>query len=133
MQDMGGGRSSGSTGNIVSVLYGLAAGPAGWILQLTLSYGVASYACFPRVSPWRQSPPPGWAAEPIVLALISLTCLAITASGVFVSVQRWRARRTRREGFLTACGIMASAGFTLALLFDAWPILRMPACWIVLR
>lgn len=113
------------------MLYGLAAGPAGWILQLTLSYGLASYACFPRVQPWRQSPPPGWPAEQIILVLISAICLAITVSGLITSLQRWREGCAGRERFLAACGIMASSGFTLALAFDVLPLLRMPMCWRV--
>jgi hypothetical protein len=127
-------RAPPSPSQIAWTLYGLAAGPAGWILQLVISYGLASYACFPRDQPWRQTPPPGWSAEPVILMAVSIAALAITLSGVLVSAAQRRGARGRgaqREAFLAGCGVVASLGFTVAVLFDTWPLLRTPACWNV--
>jgi hypothetical protein len=127
-------RSPPSPSQIAWTLFGLAAGPAGWIIELVTNYGLASYACFPRFEPWRRTPPPGWSAEPAILTSISIACLALTVSGILVSASCWRGARGRgagREAFLAACGVMAALGFTLALLFDTWPLLRTPACWNV--
>ena len=127
------------------LLGALAAGPAGWALQLMLGYGISSYACFPRNTPFLQSPPPGWNGEAGLLLAINLACLLLVLAGLLVSALIWRrdpgkgladagrvqggqAGRTR---FLAACGVFSGLGFVVAVLFDTLPILATPACWSI--
>jgi hypothetical protein len=125
-------RSAPRSAEIAWTLFALAAGPAGWVVQLVTDYGLSSYACFPRFEPWTRTPPPGWSHEGLVLVAVSLACLVLGLSGAIVALNLWRSAARRGEGretFLIACAAVASVGFTIALLFDTWPILRTPACW----
>ena len=127
------------------LLSALAAGPAGWILQLVLGYGLSSYACFPHDAPFLRSPPPGWSGEAGVLLAINLACLLLVSVGLVVCALIWRkdpgerlidAGRVRggvlgRTRFLAACGVFSGLGFAVAVLFDTASILGTPACWSI--
>jgi hypothetical protein len=133
--------------DIAALLFGLAAGPAGWIAQLLLDYGLASYACYPADRPFLQTPPPGWSAEKPVLAVIAAVCLAFVLCGLWISVLSWRRTREERpqgahhvievgEGrscFLALCGILVSTGFAVAIVASAVSLLVVPSCWTFVR
>lgn len=126
-------------------LFGLAAGPAGWIAQLVIGYGLSSYACFPRDAPHLISPPPGWAGEHLGLLALNLACLALALSGLAAALGAWRRTRGEKRGgphlaleigegrarFLALCGLLTSGLFAGAILFNTAPILGVPACWSV--
>jgi len=138
-------RSHRDRGDTMGPLFGLAAGPAGWVIQLVVGYGVSSYACFPHDAPARQSPPPGWAGEPALLLAINIACLLLVLAGLVVSLSAWRRSQNKtptgaaaasevREGrtrFLAGCGVLANLGFAVAILFDTVSILGTPACWSI--
>lgn len=124
-------------------LLALAAGPAAWILQLVVDYGVASDLCRQNGVPRAAPPISGWAPEHIVLVGFNLICLAVAVSGGFAALVGWRRTRTEKPGgaselievgeerarFLAACGMMTAAVFAVAILFDtAWPFF-VPSCW----
>ncbi len=129
--------------SVVASLSSLIAGPAAWIVQLVVGYGVSSLACFPHDAPFRQSPPPGWTAEPVMLGAINGVCFAIAILGGVIALLHWRRTRGERGGgagwaldvgegrtrFLAACGVLSGFGFALAILFDIPAILAVPACW----
>jgi hypothetical protein len=128
-----------------AVLLALAAGPAGWVLQLVLGYGLSSYACFPRLVPFQQTPPPGWGGERMGLLGINLACLALILAGGLVCLDAWRrsapakgadadapgvgAARASREHFLASCGLLGAGGFAFATLFNTYSLLFTAACW----
>ena len=135
----------GRPASLLLLLAALAAGPAGWALQLVLGYGLSSYACFPRDAPFLRSPPPGWSGEAGLLLGINLACLLLVLAGLVVCALIWRrdpgesladagrgpgggAGRTR---FLAACGVFSGLGFAVAVLFDTASILGTPACWSI--
>jgi hypothetical protein len=132
--------------SIVASLASLIAGPAAWILQLVIGYGLSSLACFPHDIPLRQSPPPGWSAEPLLLGAINGVCLAIAILGGVTALLHWRRTRGESSGgaghvleigegrtrFLAACGMLSAFGFALAILFDTPAIMAVPACWSIL-
>jgi hypothetical protein len=123
-----------SVQRVPTQLFGVAAGPAAWIAQLCLDYGLSSYACFPGDAP-RTSVPPG--GEHGVLLAISLACLALALAGLWVSVSGLRRSRTatgaRRSRFLGMCGILSASVFAIAIGFDLPSTLALNLCWSILR
>ncbi|HEY7900324.1 MAG TPA: hypothetical protein VIC25_03975 [Caulobacteraceae bacterium] len=120
---------------ICLLILALAAGPAAWIGQLVIGYGISSYACFPATAPAQISPPPGWSGEVAGLLALNLACLILSLLGAALAFRLWRrpgagpaAGRTR---FLAGCGLFSGLGFALAILFDTVPILGVPACWAI--
>lgn len=120
-----------------------AAGPAAWITQLVICYGVASHACFPSIQPWLTTPPPGWGAEQGWLAALNLTCLFVAIGGGVTSWRIWRRTRDEKEGdaesaleigegrtrFIATCGILTGSGFAIAILFGTLQPFLLLSCW----
>jgi hypothetical protein len=133
--------------SLLALLFGLAAGPAGWIAQLLLGYGLSSYACYPSDEPQLTSPPRGWSGEHVWLLAINLLCLALTVAGFLTALANWRRTRAEKEGgahrllqtgegrarFLALSGMLACGVFALAILANTWTVLGVPACWDVPR
>ena len=131
--------------SIVASLASLIAGPAAWITQLVVGYGLSSLACFPHDVALRQSPPQGWSTEPMILGGISGVGFGIAILGGILALIHWRRTRGERGGgatqaleigegrtrFMAVCGMMSSFGFALAILFDTPAILAVPACWSI--
>lgn len=131
--------------SVTALLVALAAGPAAWVAQLMLGYGLSSYACFPGDQPWEQAPPPGWGGERPALIAINLVCLALALAGFWIALGAWRRVRGEKEGgvthlltrgegrsrFLALCGMLDCAVFAIAILFDTAGILGVPSCWNV--
>lgn len=129
--------------SILAQIAGLAAGPAAWIAQLVVDYGLSSYACYPFTEPFQQAPPPGWGGERILLLIVNLACLAASLGGLATAHRVWRRARDEKPGdvhrvihtghgrtrFLALCGMLASIGFAVAILFDTAAIVGVPSCW----
>jgi hypothetical protein len=124
-----------------ALLLSLAAAPAGWIAQLVVSYGVASYACQPTGAPQLRPAGFGWADEHWLLLAVNLACLALT---IGAGIAPWRAVRRHLTAssaapgerkpaghiqFLAACGLMASVGFAIAIAFNTVELVTVSACW----
>ena len=132
--------------SILALLFGLAAGPGAWIVQMLFGYGISSYACFPSNAPQLRSPPPGWGGEHGLLLGVNLLCVGVAVTGFLVAHRAWSRSREEREGdvhalidvghgrsrFMASCGMLTSIGFSIAILFDAAAIVRVPACWNIL-
>ena len=125
------------------LLAGLAAGPSAWIVQLVVDYGLASHACFPREAPRLGELPALGTAEPAWLIGINLACLCVALGGAFASYGSWRRTRAEKRGgaeavleagegrtrFVATCGMLAGAGFALAIAFNTLEPLMVAACW----
>jgi hypothetical protein len=114
-------------------LFALAAGPFGWILQLSADYGLSSYACMPRGAPKTEPPPTG---EHGVLLAINLACLLLALAGFAISLNEWRKLRADqgapvegRRRFLAGCGLLAASIFAAAILFNTPSALALRLCW----
>jgi hypothetical protein len=132
---------------LIALLFGLAAGPAAWIGQMLLGYGLSSYACYPSDEPRLTSPPPGWSGEHIWLLVINLAGLALTVVGFLVAWGNWRRTRAEKPGkahrlletgegrarFLALSGMLACGVFAVAILANTWMGLGVPACWEIPR
>lgn len=121
---------------LTRVFLGLAAGPAAWIMQLLLGYGVSSYACFPSHAPYLTSPPPGWAGERAALMAVNLTGLALIGAGLYAALSTWRETRAASPAppaaparFLALAGVLACGLFMVAILADTLVIAGVPGCW----
>jgi hypothetical protein len=120
------------------LLLALAAGPAGWILQLVLDYGLSGYACYVGAGP-RAAAATGWSGERAVLIALNLAGLALAVSGGLIAYRAWRVARgggsgSARDGrtrFLAQCGIFSAAGFSAAILFNTIEPLLISTCWRV--
>jgi hypothetical protein len=117
-------------------LFGVAAGPAAWIAQLVLDYGLSSHACFPGDAP-RATPPPE--SGHAVLLAINLACLALALAGLLVSLSGLRrvdaetATAAGRSRFLAMCGVLSASVFAIAIGFDLPSTLALNLCWSVAR
>jgi len=133
----------GSRVRLQTSLLVLAAGPAAWIFQLIVDFGVASNVC--RQNGVLRAAPPagGWAPESLFLVGVNLACLAVALAGGFAALAAWRRARAGKPGdatelvevgeerarFLAECGMMTAAVFAVAILFDiVWPFF-VPSCW----
>lgn len=113
---------------LAAQLFGLAAGPSAWIAQLVLGYGLSAYACYPGDTPRRDLPP---SSEHGLLLGINLACLVLSAAGFAVSFSAWRRGETGdgRSRFLILCGLLSTAMFSLAILFNTPSALALRLCW----
>ena len=84
--------------NVWWLLSALAAGPAAWILQLLIGYGVASHLCFPRERPHLNGLPGKWASEPAWLLAVNLVCLCLALGATLASYRSWRGARLEKRG-----------------------------------
>jgi hypothetical protein len=120
-------------------LFGVAAGPAGWIAQLVVNYGVSSYLCFPGDAPRAAAPPAG---EHAVLLAVSLACLALALLGLWVSLTGLKrgpatiakgalATAPGRSRFLAMCGVLSASAFAIGIAFDIPSTLALRLCWSV--
>ncbi len=131
------GERAGTTLSLLALL----GGPAAWITQLVVNYGLASYSCYPR---WRPAPAllPGWHGIWYGQLAINLVAIAIAAAAAALSYRDWQATRGKhadapghasqaseeRVCFLALAGMMAGLGFVAAALFDTVALLWVPQC-----
>lgn len=121
----------------------LAAGPAAWILQLSIDFGVATSVCEQGGAPRAAPPAAGWGSEDVFLVAVNLACLVIALTGGWTALAAWRRSRAEKPGgadaaldvgegrtrFLALCGMLTAGAFAVAIAFDtAWPFF-IPSCW----
>lgn len=114
-----------------SLSYALAGGPAAWFLHLLVNYGLAERACAAEatLSAWS------------LVVVVDAIAIAIAAGAGAVAYRLFQRTRTEKEGgthelveagegrtrFLAVCGLLASALFLIAIIFDlAGPFLGLP-------
>ena len=119
-----------------TLAFGLFAAPLAWAVQLTASYAVTGVTC--NGARYALSAP----ALHTALATVDAVALAVAVAAFVVAWFGWRATREEAAGsahhllevgegrtrFLAVCGMMASAGFTLALVLATVGIAVVPTC-----
>lgn len=131
--------------SIFRTLLALFGAPLFWVAQMSLSEPLAAYACYPHQVPL---PAPLWADLSVILAMISLICLAGGLLSGYVAWTLWRQASPRpgvtgagehaldvdggQTRFLARLGTMSSFVFIVAILFTGCAVLLVPPCsaWI---
>jgi hypothetical protein len=122
------------------LLTGLVLAPTVWAIQILASYGLTSLACFPRYAPLEGTKVPGMS---VIVLIGSLLALALAAVALWAAITSWR--RTRGEGgggrdgaadvgegrtrFLALCGLIISALFSAAIVWEAIVAIFLPHCF----
>jgi hypothetical protein len=128
-----------------ALLLSIGAGPAAWITQLVVTYGFAAHGCNPSAQPPIMAPAGGWPGEHTLLLAVNLACLIVAVAAGLLAVACWRQTSGEKPGgghtlldigegrarFLAGCGVLTSAGFMLAILFNTAELFMVPACWSV--
>jgi hypothetical protein len=125
------------------LLYGLLLPPLVWAIQLYLNFGLGSHACYPNEAP-RAGFAPGWERTWTALLVVNLVCAAICAIGLLASGYSWGRLHNERPGagkvgsvaypsqerlrFFAVTGLMVSALFTAAILFNAIYLWALATC-----
>jgi hypothetical protein len=125
------------------LIYGLLVPPFFWALELYLNSGLASHACFPQVTP-RASFLPGWQSIWAALLVINIVCVVLCAVGLGASGFSWRRLHASggvenerggipypsqgRLGAFAVSGLLISALFTLAILFNTLSLWALSTC-----
>jgi hypothetical protein len=122
------------------LLFGLLAAPAAWWAHTTLSYLLASRACYPHDVPLSA---PMLPALQLVLVAAAIAAVLIAIAGWFASYQAWRATREQiqdsgghhavevgegRTRFFALAGMMVSSLFVAAIVFNALGVFVLPPC-----
>lgn len=120
---------------------GLLIGPVAWLAQTAVNYGFASHACFPAEEPFLLPLGSGGGLFTLNLAVNIAAIVLVFAAGA-VAYRNWRATRRELEGhayavfeagegrtrFLALWGMLTSAVFAAALVFNLVAILGVPPC-----
>ncbi|WP_414475423.1 hypothetical protein [Microvirga sp. M2] len=120
---------------------GLLAAPAAWSLQLLVSYGLASHACFPRDYLYARVVP-GWGWIMPALVAINIAALAVACIGTAISYRNWSRISQEASGghtrlleagegrtrFLAVWGIWSGIWFAIAIVFDTIAVFAVPLC-----
>ena len=120
------------------LFFGLAAGPTIWIVHLVANAILAAHGCAPG-SVGRAAA--HWSATRTTLVAVDIVALSVTLAAAAASLWCWRTVRQEhsdtgdiaqvgegRTRFIAICGLLASAGFAIAILFDTFAAVMVPQC-----
>jgi hypothetical protein len=121
------------------LIFGLCAGPAAWAVASMASVTIAQEACYPGSTP--LSAPAFGGAQVMIAALHAIACVVAIAGGV-VAYQSWRQTSHEHKGssqtllevgegrarFMAMAGILTSAGFLIAILFNVAAVVLGRVC-----
>jgi len=114
--------------------------PAVWTLQILSAYVLAARSCFPAYSPLAGPRVPGMSGWTVVGCLLAL---ALAGISLWASTLAWRRTRREKKGgahealdvgegrtrFLALCGVIVTAIFAAAIIFDALAALLLRQCF----
>ena len=124
-----------------ALLLALIGGPAAWIVQHLVQYGLTSYACYPGRTPRDEVLPGfGWVWSTSLAFNIAALLLALAAAAA--AYRNWCLTREEHRGgagelveagegrtrFLSLWGILAGLGFALAIAFNMIALFVVPLC-----
>jgi hypothetical protein len=136
-------RGSSDRRPIIRTLIALFGAPTAWVLQMSLIEPIAAYACYPHQVPL---PAPLWVEFSLILAIISLVCLAAGLLSGYIAWAFWRhtddtgaavAGTDHGQGavadggqnrFLAIIGLMSSSLFIIAIIFTCCAVFLVPPC-----
>ncbi|MDD5266535.1 MAG: hypothetical protein PHO08_05320 [Methylococcales bacterium] len=118
---------------------GLFGAPVAWLAQFSLSEPLAAHACYPHQAPLSA---PVWEGLPVMLAAISIACLAAALLSGYIAWTSWRQSENKlpgEEGSITVAGenrnrwliklsAMSSFIFLVAILFNICAIFLVSPC-----
>lgn len=123
---------------VMRTVVALFGAPTAWMIQLLLSEPLVAHACYPYQIPLSA---PIWERLPLLLAAISLLCLAVALLSGFVAWTAWRQAgkkpavggddietKVRRRRFTGKLGVMSSSIFIVAVIFNICAVLLTPLC-----
>jgi hypothetical protein len=128
--------------SLLKVLIALFGAPVAWLAQMSLSEPIAAYTCYPHQVPLSA---PLWVELPVILAAISLACLAAGLFSAYVAWIFWRQAGTGmtigqgndsqgaaidggQNRFLAMIGLMSSSLFVIAILFTCFAVFLVSPC-----
>ncbi len=119
----------------LQLYYPLLAPPLLWAFEMIVNFAVSSHACFPSGAP-RADFLPGWEQAWRLALAVNVACAAAAALGLALSASLWRSLRRRAdEGtdsqllrVLAVSGLLVSALFTLAILFNTLSLGMLSTC-----
>ncbi len=126
--------------------FGLLGAPASWAAHFLVNVTIASRACFPGSQPSSAAPSPTF-THALLLTIDALAAL-VACAALAVSYHAWRSTAHERSGaqqhgttpehaaevgegrtrFIALGGILMSAVFIVAILFDTFAAIVTPAC-----
>jgi hypothetical protein len=129
---------------LAALWFGLFAAPATWSIQEVVSYAIAAHSCYPGMIPRTTPTFRGmWTLE-LVIGIVALV-VAIVAG--LIAVRSWRATRPAhappkegsqvetgaaagagRAGFMALAGMLLSAMFFIAIVFNVVGLFLVPHC-----
>jgi hypothetical protein len=127
--------------SLLSLFFGLMAGPAAWFGQLAANYALASFACYPHDIP-RVHAAPLWHPVWGILLAVNILGMVVALIAAFVSWRNWNMTHGEHPGptshlmevgegrtrFISVVGMMAGFGFFAAILFDTVALFLVPPC-----
>jgi hypothetical protein len=124
-----------------ALLFAFGAAPAAWLLQLVVNFGLAIHPCFPQAVA-RTEPLAASSSDRPALLIVNLLAIAVALLGSGLSWRYWRGTRSEAGGatpqalgagegrtrFVAVCGLMAGAGFLVAIVFGTISLFMVPLC-----
>jgi len=125
--------------SIPLMLAGLLLAPAVWTVQILSAYVLAARSCFPTYSPLAGARVPGMSGWTVAGSLVALL---LAGCSLWASATAWRRTRAEKKGdahqaldagegrtrFLALCGVIITAIFAAAIIFDALAALLLRQC-----
>ncbi|MDD5460239.1 MAG: hypothetical protein PHG00_01185 [Methylococcales bacterium] len=124
--------------NMIGIWVGLFGAPAAWVAQFSLSEPLVAYACYPYQMPLSA---PIWQGLPVMLAVISIACLAVGILSGFIAWTLWRQfgrqpaggepvadTSVSRNRFLVKLSLMSNFIFITAIIFNIFAVLLVLPC-----
>lgn len=113
--------------------------PAVWSLQILSAYVLAARACFPTYAPLAGTRVPGMSGWTVAGSVVAL---ALAGVAMWASATAWRRTRGEKKGgthqaldvgegrtrFLALCGVIVTAIFAAAIIFEALAALLLRQC-----
>ncbi len=136
-------RRSSNRRPMIRTLIALFGAPTAWVMQMSLTEPIAAYACYPHQVPL---PAPLWVELSLILAIISLVCLAAGLFSGYIAWAFWRQTDSTRAAvagtnhgrgavvdagqnhFLAMIGLMSSSLFIIAIIFTCCAVFLVAPC-----
>ena len=124
-----------------AIWFAILAAPLAWSINLLVNVPIAAHGCFPQDTPLSL---PLWSNMHGVVGIIMLIAIAISVAAGAIAWRNWHIVRSEHEGrsqhllesgdgrtrFMAMTGMLCSALFLLALLFNGGMLLMVKPCGV---